>query len=84
MLEKGWQDLRLMHQAPFLLIKDLSNANKCKGWGHLKRVCPSCLNYMRRGNARKWNTPPLKPEPVETPDSNYKRDPMIANSSEDG
>ena len=23
--------------------------HKCKGWGHVKRVCPSCLNYMRGG-----------------------------------
>ena len=40
--------------------------HKCKGWGHVKRVCPSHLNYMRGGNARKWNTPPPKTEPVET------------------
>ena len=52
--------------------------NKYKGWGHVKRVCPSHLNYMRGRNARKWNTPPLKPEPAETQDSNHKRDPIIA------
>ena len=23
--------------------------HKCKGWGHVKRVCPSCLNYMKGG-----------------------------------
>ena len=23
--------------------------HKCKGWGHVKRVCPSCLNYTRGG-----------------------------------
>ena len=40
--------------------------HKCKGWGHVKSVCPSHLNFMRGGNARKWNTPPPKLEPVET------------------
>ena len=30
MPEKDWQDLRLMHQAPFLLVKDLSNATIVK------------------------------------------------------
>ena len=40
--------------------------HKCKGWGHVKRICPSCLNYMRGGNARRGNTPPLKQEPAET------------------
>ena len=39
--------------------------HKCKGWGHVKRVCPLCLNYMRGGNARRGNTPPLKQEPAE-------------------
>ena len=39
--------------------------HQCKGWGHVKRVCPSHLNYTR-GNARKWNTPPPKLELAET------------------
>ena len=27
--------------------------HKCKGWGHVKRVCPSCLNYMGGGECQK-------------------------------
>ena len=68
-----------MHQAPFLLVKDLSNAISAKVGGHIKRVCPSCLNYMRGGgNARKGNTPPPKTGACRDTDSNHKRDPIIA------
>ena len=40
--------------------------HKCKGWGHVRQVCPSHLNYMGGGNARRRNTPPPSQEPVET------------------
>ena len=41
MLEKDWQDLRLMHQAPFLLVKDLSNATNIKVLG----ACEKSLSF---------------------------------------
>ena len=30
---------------------------KCKGWGHPKRLCPSCLNYTRGGMTREPPSP---------------------------
>ena len=39
--------------------------HKCKGWGHVRRVCPSHLNYSRVGNARIRKTPPPNQESVE-------------------
>ena len=38
--------------------------HKCKGWGHVRRVCPSHLNFTRGRNA-KQNLPPLEQESVE-------------------
>ena len=32
---------------PFLPGQRPLQCHKCKGWGHVKRVCPSHLNYMR-------------------------------------
>ena len=36
MLERDWQDLKLMHQAPFILAKDLSSAINAKVGDMLK------------------------------------------------
>ena len=52
MLEKDWQDLKLMHQAPFLLVKNLSNTISAKV-GDMLSVCPLHFNYMRGGMAGK-------------------------------
>ena len=40
--------------------------HKCKGWGHVKRVCPSRLNYSRGGRAKGRTSPPLNQESAET------------------
>ena len=40
--------------------------HKCKGWGHVKRVCPSHLKYTRGENARRRITPPLRQKSAET------------------
>ena len=55
---EGLMDLKLMHQAPFLLARDLSNAISAKGWGHVKRVCPSHLNYTRGGMPEEEHSSP--------------------------
>ena len=40
--------------------------HKCKGWGHVKRVCPSRLNYSRGGRAKGRTSPPPNQESAET------------------
>ena len=34
---------------PFAVDQKPIQCFKCKGWGHLRRLCPSRLNYMRGG-----------------------------------
>ena len=36
---------------PFKNGQKLIQCFKCKGWGHPRRLCPSCLNYTRGGMA---------------------------------
>ena len=41
--------------------------HKCKGWGHVKRVCPLHLNYHEGGGMpEKGTLLPPRQEPVET------------------
>ena len=53
--------------------------HKCKGWGHVKRVCPSHLNYMR-GECQKMEYSSPEAGACRNTDSNYKRDPIIAKA----
>ena len=53
--------------------------HKCKGWGHVKRVCPSRLNYMR-GECQKMEYSSPEAGACGNTDSNYKRDPIIAKA----
>ena len=78
MLEKDWWDLKLMHQAPFLLVKDLSNVISAKV-GDMLRVSPSCLNYTRgECQKRKYSSP--KTGACKNTDSNHRRDPIITKA----
>ena len=52
--------------------------HKCKGWGHVRRVCPSRLNYMR-GECQKEHSSPRTGVHRDT-DSNYRRDPIVAKA----
>ena len=40
--------------------------HKCKGWGHVKRVCPSQLNYSRGGGPKEGPLLPTNQESAET------------------
>ena len=53
--------------------------HKFKGWGHVKRVCPSRLNYMR-GECQEMEHSSPKAGACGNTDSNYKRDPIIAKA----
>ena len=44
----------------------------CKGWGHPRRLCPSCLNYTRGGMAREPPSPAredMRQPPPSNPDT---------------
>ena len=53
--------------------------HKCKGWGHVKRVCPSHLNYMRE-ECQEMECSSPKARACGNTDFNYKRDPIIAKA----
>ena len=53
--------------------------HKYKGLGHVKRVCPSHLNYMR-GECQEMEHSSPKARACESTDSNYKRDPIVAKA----
>ena len=45
---------------------------KCKGWGHPRRLCPSCLNFMRGGMPREPPSPAreeMRQPPPSNPDT---------------
>ena len=48
--------------------------HKCKGWGHVKRVCPLHLNYMRREHSSS------KTGVCRNTESNHRRDQIIAKA----
>ena len=54
--------------------------HKYKGWGHVKRVCPSCLNYMRGGKCQKRDHSSPKTGACRNTDSNLRREPIIAKA----
>ena len=54
--------------------------HKCKSWGHVKRVCPSHLNYMREAMPEEGPLTPPKQESAETQTFNLRRDPIIAKA----
>ena len=47
--------------------------HKWRGWGHIKRVCPSHLNYMR-GKCQKSKHSSPKTGACGNTDSNHRRD----------
>ena len=53
--------------------------HKCKGWGHVKRVCPSHLNYTRGECQEREHSSP-KTGACKNTDSNHRRDPIIAKA----
>ena len=53
--------------------------HKYKGWGHVKRVCPSHLNYMRGECQKKDHSSPETGVCRDT-DFNYRRDSVIAKA----
>ena len=53
--------------------------HKCKGWGHVKRVCPSHLNYTRGGCQKREHSSPETGACRNTV-SNHRRDPIIAKA----
>ena len=53
--------------------------HKCKGWGHVKRVCPSYLNYTR-GECQKRDHSSPKTGVCRDTDFNYRRDPIIVKA----
>ena len=56
--------------------------HKCKGWGHVRRVCPSCLNFTRGGVRNRallpWNRSLWRHR------LHLQRRPNSGKSSEDG
>ena len=53
--------------------------HKYRGWGHVKRVCPSHLNYTR-GECQKRDHPSPETGVCRNTDSNLRRDPIIAKA----
>ena len=53
--------------------------HKCKGWGQVKRVCPSHLNYTG-GECQKEDHSSPKTGVFRNTDSNPKSDPVIAKA----
>ena len=58
---------------PFPEGQRLIQCYKCHGWGHPCRICPSHLNYMRRGTPSQRDAPPPETEPVKSLTNNQEQ-----------
>ena len=54
--------------------------HKCKGWGHVTRVCPSHLNYTRGECQKRDHSSPPKTGVCRDTDFILRRDPIIAKA----
>ena len=43
---------------------------RCRGWGHPKRLCPSCLNYTQGGMVQDNPSPTMERRPEGSPPQN--------------
>ena len=57
--------------------------HKCKGWGHVKRVCPSHLNYTRGGMPEEGSLL-LQDRSLQKPGLQLQKGSNNSKSSEDG
>ena len=64
---------------PFPPGKIPLQCHTCKGWGHVKIVCPSHLKYMR-GECQKKDHSSPGTGVCRDSDSSYRRDPIVAKA----